>query len=252
MTHNTDSTIDHARERLADAQRIVGFSGAGISTESGIPDFRSPGGIWARNRTVMFPDFVADEDERVEYWRQKASMWPEMRDAAPNAGHRAFKQLADAGRLAGMITQNIDGLHQKAGLDDVLELHGTTVEVACLDCKERSSMDQACERVAAGDRAPRCHSCGGLLKPDTISFGQNLDPQVLQRASRLSATCDVFIAVGSSLLVQPAASLPALARQNGAGLIIVNRTETPLDGLADIVAREEIGLFMQQVVSDAS
>lgn len=252
MPYEIEHRLDQARAILDRAERVVGFSGAGISTESGIPDFRSPGGIWANNRTVMFHEFVANEADRIEYWRQKVSMWPEIRDAMPNDGHRAFKRLADDGRLAGMITQNIDGLHQKAGLQDVLELHGTTVNVVCLDCGDQISMDDACARVAGGEAAPVCESCNGLLKPDTISFGQNLDPGVLQRASHLSGECDVFIAVGSSLLVQPAAGLPVLARQAGAALIIINRTETPIDSMADIVAREEIGPFMQQLVHDAA
>lgn len=231
------SGLETARALVRDAGTILGFTGAGISTESGIPDFRSPGGVWANNRTVMFDEFVRSRDDRLEYWRQKASMWPEMRDAEPNAGHRAFATWMQEGRLSAMITQNIDGLFQKAGLpsDRILELHGTTVEVTCLTCGELTSMDSACARIDAGDPAPECLKCGGLLKPNTISFGQSLDPDVLRRAQQLCAECDLLIAAGSSLVVQPAAGIPLLAKQHGAAVIIINRDPTPLDAIADMV-----------------
>ncbi len=242
--------LHQARQWIADSRSVTGFSGAGISTESGIPDFRSPNGVWARNRTVYFQEFVQNEADRIEYWRQKVESWPAMRDAAPNPGHLAFVELARQGKLMAMITQNIDGLHQRSGLDKdlVLELHGTTAEAACLSCGDRISMDEAVERVGKGEPAPRCSGCQGLLKPATVSFGQSLPWDILDRSRRAAQACEVFLAVGSSLVVEPAATLPLLAKQSGARLIIVNRTETPLDGFADLVVRDEIGQTLPRLV----
>jgi NAD-dependent deacetylase len=232
-----------ARGWIAASQNIVGFSGAGISTESGIPDFRSPNGVWARNRTVEFSEFVSSRAGRIEYWRQKIESWPAMRDARPNAGHLAFVELERRGKLRAMITQNIDGLHQRAGQDPelVIELHGTTAEAVCLSCGDRLPIDRAILRVEQGDPAPDCEKCGGHLKPATISFGQAMPERELHRAMRVSQECEVFLAVGSSLVVQPAALLPLMARRSGARLIIINRTPTPLDDIADLVLCEEIG-----------
>ena len=239
-----------ARELVASASRIVGFTGAGISTESGVPDFRSPEGVWARNRTVYFQEFLSSEADRIEYWRQKMEGWPAMRDARPNAGHRAFVALHEQGRLTAMITQNIERLHQRSGLpgDLVLELHGTTTEAVCLTCGDRITSDEACRRIEAGEKAPRCSRCSGLLKPATISFGQAMPHDVMVRAQVAAETCDLLIAVGSSLVVEPAASIPRVARQAGARLIILNRDPTPLDGIADAVVRGEIGAVLPELV----
>ena len=239
-----------ARELIAGASRIVGFTGAGISTESGVPDFRSPNGVWARNRVVDFQEFVSSEAGRIEYWRQKAAAWPAMRDARPNAGHYAFVELHRQGRLEALITQNIERLHQRSGVPagKVLELHGTTTEAVCLTCGDRVASDEACRRIAGGERAPRCRPCGGLLKPATISFGQALPRDVLARAQAAVETCDLLLAVGSSLVVEPAASLPRAASRAGARLIIVNRDPTPLDGMADAVVRGEIGAVLPALV----
>ena len=239
-----------ARELIAGASRIVGFTGAGISTESGVPDFRSPNGVWARNRIVDFQEFVSSEAGRIEYWRQKAAAWPAMRDARPNAGHHAFVELHRQGRLETLITQNIERLHQRSGVPagKVLELHGTTTEAVCLTCGDRITSDEACRRIAGGERAPRCRPCGGLLKPATISFGQALPHDVLARAQTAVETCDLLLAVGSSLVVEPAASLPWAAGRAGARLIIVNRDPTPLDGMADAVVRGEIGAVLPALV----
>jgi len=240
---------------IAGARTIVGFTGAGISTESGIPDFRSPGGVWARNRTVTYQEFVASHEERVEYWRQKCESWAEMRLAEPNAGHRAFVELERAGKLSAMITQNIDGLHQRAGLPSsrVLEIHGTTVEVACLTegCGYRVHSDVACKWVADGDLAPECPECGGHLKPATISFGQAMPREVLAEAERRSRSCDLFLCVGSSLVVQPAALLPLIAKQSGARLVLINREATPLDEAADALLHGEIGSILPRLVASA-
>ncbi|MFN0085577.1 MAG: SIR2 family NAD-dependent protein deacylase [Blastocatellia bacterium] len=241
-------TVEEAAQLIARSSRIVGFTGAGISTESGIPDFRSPGGVWANNRIIEYQEFVSSRAGRVEYWRQKLAMWPEMREARPNAGHAALADLERRGKLRALITQNIDGLHQRAGNTNVIELHGTTVEVECLSCHDRISMDEAVARVEAGDPAPECEWCGGLLKPATISFGQSMPAREMHLAAEACFDCDVFLAVGSSLVVYPAASLPELAARNGASLIILNRTPTPLDGLADLVLREEIGTALPGLI----
>jgi len=249
------SDVAQAKTWIDAARSIVGFTGAGISTESGIPDFRSPGGVWARNRTVTYQEFVSSHEERVEYWRQKCESWAEMRLAEPNAGHHAFVDLERSGKLAAMITQNIDGLHQRAGLpaSRVLEIHGTTVEVACLvqDCGYRVHSDVACKWVADGDPAPECPECGGHLKPATISFGQAMPREVLAEAERQSRACDLFLCVGSSLVVQPAALLPLIAKQSGARLILINRDPTPLDEAADLVIRGEIGAVLPAIVGRA-
>ena len=241
------------RALVAGASRIVGFTGAGISTESGVPDFRSPDGVWARNRTVDFQEFVSTEAGRVEYWRQKAAAWPAMRAAQPNAGHYAFVELHRQGRLAALVTQNIERLHQRSGLpaDSVLELHGTTTEAVCLTCGDRITSDEACRRIEAGEKAPRCRACGGLLKPATVSFGQAMPLDVMARAQAAAETCDLLLAVGSSLVVEPAASIPRAAKAAGARLVIVNREPTPLDGLADGVARGEIGEVLPALVAAA-
>jgi NAD-dependent deacetylase len=231
---------------IANAGRIVGFSGAGISTESGIPDFRTPGGIWSTNRIIDFEEYCSSRSARVESWKQKFAIWPAMRDAQPNAGHHAFVELERQGKLIAMITQNIDGLHQRAGQssDLMIELHGTMVDAQCLTCGDRTPMDVVLDRVSSGDESPECHDCGGLLKPATISFGQAMPAREMERAMGACMECDLLIAVGSSLVVHPAAALPLLAKHHGARLVIVNRTATPLDDMADAVVRDEIGAVM--------
>jgi NAD-dependent deacetylase len=236
--------------RLGEYRRIVGFTGAGISTESGIPDFRSPGGVWATNRMIEFDEFCASRAARVEYWRQKAAVWPGMRSAEPNAGHRAFVELERRGRLSALITQNIDGLHQRAGQSPglVIELHGTMAEALCLDCGDRTPIDAALGRVLGGEAAPDCEHCGAPLKPATVSFGQAMPAREVERAVSACRECDLLLAVGSSLVVYPAASLPLLAKESGARLVIINRTPTPLDEIADLVLREEIGTAMPRLI----
>lgn len=245
-------SIEKARRWIAKSSHIVGFTGAGISTESGVPDFRSPGGVWSKNRTVYFQEFISNRDDRVEYWRQKVLSWPEMRNARPNTGHLAFASLEKQGKLDCLITQNIDGLHQRAGNspDRIIELHGTTVEAVCLACGDRIGMDEAVARVQAGEAAPECKVCGGFLKPATISFGQPMPEAAMQRAAAAAAACEIFLAVGSSLVVQPAASLPLLAKQSGAVLILINRDPTPLDEMADALINAEIGEVLPQLVGD--
>lgn len=240
--------FDQAKSLINRSTRVVGFTGAGISTESGIPDFRSLGGIWATSRMVTYDEFIHDHESRAEQWRQKAVMWPEMRKAEPNPGHRAFVELERQGRLLALITQNIDGLHQKAGSTEVIELHGTTAYAECLTCQARITMDEAIQMVAAGNSAPECKKCGGYLKPATVLFGQALPEQQFVLAVEACRECEVMIAAGSSLSVYPAAALPQLAKQSGAALIIINRTPTPCDEMADLVIYDEIGQSLPALV----
>ena len=233
---------------LSESRKAVVFTGAGISTESGIPDFRSPGGVWSRYRPVLYQDFLASEKARKQYWLMKKEGYRELKGAKPNDGHRALATLEAAGRIVAVITQNIDGLHKDAGSKRVLELHGTSRHCICLECGARCDPDLVQERLEAGVEVPRCDKCGGLLKSGTVSFGQALPADVLTDAIELCNQTDLMLAIGSSLVVEPAASLPLQAKHNGARLVIINKTETPLDYLADIVAREPIGETLTRVI----
>jgi NAD-dependent deacetylase len=233
--------IVRVADLLAASRSAVALTGAGISTESGIPDFRSPGGVWSKYRTIYFDEFLASAAGRQEYWRQKCEMHAEFRAAQPNAGHRVLARWQAAGRLRGVITQNIDGLHQMSGSAGVLELHGTAREAGCLDCRERYDIEPFVAQFLETHKPPCCPSCGGLLKHATISFGQQLPVAVLMEATRWSREADLMLAIGSSLVVTPAADLPRVAKQHGARLVIVNRDPTPLDPLADAIFREPIG-----------
>lgn len=226
---------------LASAQRGVVFTGAGISTESGIPDFRSPNGIWATSQPVYFDDFIANEQSRYEYWRQKSVAHRDFADSQPNIGHTLLAQWEAAGRLQAVITQNIDGLHQLAGSSRVIELHGTARQIACLQCEQRYDAEPMVQQFLEMDQVPSCEQCGGMLKHATISFGQSLQPEVLEEAMTLARTADFLLVLGSSLVVEPAASLPRLAKQQGARVVIVNRDETPQDKDADQVFHEGLG-----------
>lgn len=232
---------------VARSHRVVVFTGAGISTESGIPDFRSPGGVWATNKPVMFDDFVADPAARYEYWRQKAITHHQFVASEPNAGHRVLARWEKASLVRGIITQNIDGLHQIAGSESVVELHGTARKIGCLQCGERFPADRWVQYFEDHDAVPDCPVCGGLLKHATISFGQSLDQQVLDTAVSWCRDADLVIALGSSLVVEPAASLPRIAQELGAVLIIVNRDETPLDRIAAVRVYESIGDVLTSV-----
>ena len=236
--------IDKIAGYLSQSNKAVAFTGAGISTESGIPDFRSPGGVWSRYQPVLFQDFLTNGDARRQYWQMKKEAYRELKGAKPNAGHRALAALEAAGKLAAVITQNIDGLHQ-----DVLELHGTSRYCICLKCDARYDPDLVQERLESGVEVPLCDKCGGLLKSATISFGQQLPQDVLSEALDLCLQTDLILAIGSSLVVEPAASLPLQAKQNGGRLVIINKTETPLDDLADVIVREPIGETLTQVVN---
>jgi NAD-dependent deacetylase len=229
-------------EWIMAAESVVAFTGAGISTESGIPDFRSPGGVWATNQPVYYDQFLASEEARYEYWRQKAIAHQDFKHSQPNAGHQVLANWEQQGHLTAVVTQNIDGLHQIAGSCDVVELHGTAREIACLQCGARYDAEEMVAKFLEQDAVPVCPACpDGLLKHATVSFGQSLDMTVLNRAATLSRRAGVYLAMGSSLVVEPAASLPRLAHQHGAHLVIINRDPTPLDGLAEAVIHHSIG-----------
>ena len=235
--------VQRLAERLGASARIVVFTGAGISTESGIPDYRSPGGIWQTVKPIYYQEFVRDPSAREAYWRRKLELFDAFERAQPNEGHRAIARLERSGTLLGVVTQNIDGLHQAAGSSParVLELHGTTRETVCLSCRGRETWETTRERIRAGEAVPRCPACGGILKPATVLFGENLDPVVLRKAEAWAEACDLMLVVGSTLLVEPAASLPRLAASAGAALAIVNLGDTPLDDRADIRVRGRAG-----------
>jgi NAD-dependent protein deacetylase/lipoamidase len=226
---------------LASSRSTIVLTGAGISTESGIPDFRSPGGVWSKYRTVYYDEFLESADARHEYWRQKCEMHREFADAQPNVGHEVLARWESTGRIRGVITQNIDGLHQIAGSQKVLELHGTAREAACIDCRARYEINPLVEQFLAQNRVPDCPACSGRLKHATISFGQMLPADVLLEANRWTRECDLFLAIGSSLVVTPAADLPRNAKHRGARLVIINRDATPLNPLADTVLTTPIG-----------
>ena len=237
---------------LSGATRICVLTGAGISTDSGIPDFRGPSGVWTRDpeaeKLSTLRYYVGDPDIRRRAWQERRNhpAWT----AEPNAAHAALGDLERRGRLRALLTQNIDGLHQRAGSSPelVVELHGTVHEVACLSCGDRTTMRSALDRVDAGEPDPACRVCGGILKSATISFGQALDARVIETAARAAADCDVFLSIGTSLTVHPAAGLPDLAARHGARVVVVNAEPTPYDPAADLVVREPIGMAVPRLL----
>ena len=233
------------------AQRIVCFTGAGISTESGIPDFRSPGtGLWNKIKPIQFQDFIASEEARQESWRRKFSGDRSFEDAVPNKGHEALARLVEMGKCTAIITQNVDNLHQDSGIPDnkVIELHGNTSYATCLDCRVRYELAELQTQFEQLGRVEPCSRCGGIIKTATISFGQSMPEDEMFRAQAAIEDCDLCIVLGSSLTVYPAAGFPEYAKRLGATLAIVNREETPLDDVADVVVREQIGPTMALVV----
>ena len=245
-----DADTAELRRLIEEASRIVVFTGAGISTESGIPDFRSPGGIWTRMRPIDFSEFLASEEARRESWRRRFATDPTMRAAEPNRGHRAVATLVGRGKASAVITQNIDGLHQASGVpaNRVIELHGNTTYAHCLDCAQRYELeDIRIEFERTGD-APNCVACGGFVKTATISFGQSMPAAAMIRAEEETLAADLFIAIGSSLVVYPAAGFPEIAARNGARLVILNREPTEQDRIADLTLHDEIGPVMSSVV----
>jgi NAD-dependent deacetylase len=235
---------------LSPARRLAVFTGAGVSTESGIPDFRSPGGLWSRMKPITFQEFVASEAMRREAWTRAFSGIARWTGSQPNAGHRALATLIEAGKVAAVITQNVDNLHQDAGApaERVIELHGNASYATCLACGLRHDLEALKAPFLDQGEIPACRDCGGLVKTAVVSFGQPMPAGIMERAREETLACDLFLVLGSSLTVQPAASLPRIAYQAGIPLVIVNRDPTPLDGLASLVLHEEIGPLMSEVV----
>jgi len=244
-----EEDIEVLADWLARAEVVAPFTGAGISTESGVPDFRSPGSPWLANQPIPFDVFVASPQARREAWRRKFVMDDLYAGAKPGRGHHFLAELVASGKAPAIITQNIDGLQQAAGVpaDQVIELHGNGTYATCLDCGERHELAEIRPAFEATGEPPACKRCGGIVKAATISFGQAMPQQALQRAQALAEESDLFIAIGSSLLVHPAAGLPVTAKRHGARLVIVNREPTPLDGIADLVLNGEIGTICMQL-----
>ncbi|WP_262030926.1 SIR2 family NAD-dependent protein deacylase [Microvirga sp. Mcv34] len=251
MTESLAASIATLRGMIQDARVIAGFTGAGISTESGIPDFRSPGSPWMRHKPISFDLFQQSAEARREAWRRKFAMDDLYRGARPSLGHLGFASLVAIGRMPAVITQNIDGLHQESGLgeDQVIELHGNGTYAKCLSCGRRHELDWVRRCFEADGEPPVCRICGGILKSATISFGQTMPEGPMRQAQRLTASCDLFLVAGSSLVVYPAAAFPAFAKENGARLVIINREPTPLDEVADLVINAEIGAVFSEFVS---
>jgi NAD-dependent deacetylase len=242
--------LDEFAERLKRSKSIVFFTGAGISTESGVPDFRSPGGVWTKYQPVLFQDFLASESARVQHWWLKKATYELFKTVQPNVAHRAIVEYEKRGQLLGLITQNIDGLHTLAGVSEekLVELHGTDRLVTCLTCGKRYEPADIYENLPEEFAAPICGDCGGLLKSANVSFGQSMPVAAMQRAQAWSEQAEIFVVVGSSLQVQPAASFPVVAKRSGALLGIVNRDPTPLDELAEFVDHGAIGEFFRRLM----
>ena len=244
--------IAKGAEMIKEAEKILVFSGAGLSTESGIPDFRSPGGVWSKYdpSDFYFDKIISDEKARVKYWQMSTEFYQTMKDALPNPAHLAIKTLEDMGKLIAIVTQNIDHLHHRAGNspEKIIEIHGTAFSVSCLSCGKKYDRDAIEERIRLGVKVPYCDDCSGILKPDTISFGQAMPEDKMARAITHARECNLCITLGSSLVVYPAASVPAKAVESGAKLMIINRDETPLDSMADVVVHESVSMALGKMV----
>ena len=242
--------VEQLHELIGSAKRIVAFTGAGISTESGIPDFRSPSGIWTKYQPIYFDDFMSSEDMRREAWRRKFATDETMQKAEPNAGHRALAKLIEQGKMTAIITQNVDGLHQRSGVPEskIIELHGNSTYATCLDCGQRYELDPIKKAFQGKGTLPVCEKCDGIVKTATISFGQAMPEIQMARAQDETMACDLFMVLGSSLVVYPAAGFPRIAKRRGARLVIVNRDPTDQDEDADLVVHAEIGPTLSRVV----
>ena len=238
-------TLSDFAEKIRESEDIVVFTGAGITTESGIPDFRSPGGIWTRYRPVTFQEYMSSEASRIEAWKRRLDGWEQYKNAKPNIGHYLVHSLDAKGKLVGLITQNVDGLHSRAGLPDekIVELHGSNRKVICLQCDREFDPDEIIKQLVGDFASPKCDLCGGILKSATVSFGQAMPENAMRMAQEWTEQAEVFIVMGSSLQVQPAASFPVVAKRNGALLAIINREAGPLDDTADFVHHSAIGEF---------
>jgi NAD-dependent deacetylase len=238
-------SVNEFAEKIRGNDEIVVFTGAGISTESGIPDFRSPGGIWTRYRPVTFQEYMGSEAARIEAWKRRLESWEQYKNAKPNVGHYFVHSLDAKAKLIGLITQNVDGLHREAGLPDekIIELHGSNSKVICIECSQSYDPGEIIKRLVGDFASPKCNACGGILKSATISFGQAMPEQALRQAQQWTEQAKVFVVMGSSLQVQPAASFPVMAKRTGALLAIINREPGPLDEIADFVHHGAIGEF---------
>lgn len=245
-----DERINRAVQLISEAKWMTAFTGAGISTESGLSDFRSKGGVWDRYRVVTYQEFIASHEARVEYWSMKKELFNEMKDARPNEAHLALAELEKTGNLKCLITQNIDGLHQDAGSSNVIELHGTNRKAVCLGCGKEWPIEDIQARLEAGENDPSCAECKGFIKPATISFGQSMPEREMIRAYDCALRCDLLLMIGSSLQVEPAASIPREARRAGAKLIYINRTPTPTDNLAEVLFNENAGDVLSAIVGN--
>ena len=237
------NSISNLREILEKSERIAVFTGAGISTESGIPDFRSPNGIWSKMAPIQFQDFMSSEEQRKEAWRRKIIIDKDFKKAEPNRGHRAVAELVRSGRCFCVITQNIDGLHQLSGIppEKIIEIHGNGTYATCLGCDKRFELEPIYAAFNRDETTPRCDACNGIVKTATISFGQAMPEAEMERAAYAAKRCDLMIAIGSSLVVYPAAGFPIAAKRSGAQFVIINREETEQDQIADLVINAEIG-----------
>ncbi|MDE2469107.1 MAG: NAD-dependent deacetylase [Bradyrhizobium sp.] len=246
------SGVEQLGDLIAEASTIVPFTGAGISTECGIPDFRSPGGLWTRHRPIPFDEFVASSEARDESWRRRFAMQPTFAAARPGRGHRALASLYKAGKIPAIVTQNIDNLHQMSGFaaDHVVELHGNTTYARCIGCGQAYDLHWVRQRFELDGAAPDCIACAEPVKTATISFGQAMPEDAMRRAAELAQHCDLFLVIGSSLVVWPAAGFPPMAKNNGAKLVIINNEPTEQDNIADLVIRRDIGETLGPFVSN--
>ena len=251
-----DALIAKGADMIKNAHKILIFSGAGMSTESGIPDFRSAGGVWSKYdpSDFYFDKIISSEKTREKYWEMSTGFYDTMKCAVPNRAHLAINALEESGKLLAIVTQNIDHLHHKAGNSPqkIIEIHGTAFSVSCLSCGKSYDRDDIQQRLLSGVKVPNCDDCGGILKPDTISFGQAMPEDKMADALTYARECDLCIVLGSSLVVYPAASVPAQAVRNGARLMILNRDQTPLDAEADLVCHESVSKAMGDMVWDIS
>jgi len=247
----TDEQIASLAGLLRSAHRVVVLTGAGISTESGIPDYRGPNGVWTISKPPTLGDFMENELTRRAYWERRLESYPDLLAAQPNPAHRALVDIERAGRLSAIVTQNIDGLHQRAGstAERVVELHGSAHRIACTNCRTVFTGADIQQRLVSGDRYPMCTVCGGILRTMTVLFGESLPAGALEQSVEAARTADLLLVVGSSLVVNPAAQLPLIARRNGAQVAIVNRTETRLDHLAHLRIEGSAGLILPQAVA---
>ncbi len=250
---DTKALIEKGAELIKSSSKILVFTGAGISTESGIPDFRSPGGLWSKYdpSDFYFQKIISDPDIRKKYWKMSSETYRVMKAAKPNPAHKAIKKLEEAGKLLAIVTQNIDRLHHRAGNSEekIIEIHGTAFSASCLSCGKKFDRDELEERILKENlEDPRCDSCGGIIKPDTVSFGQPIPQEKLEASFRFASICDLCLVLGSSLVVYPAASIPERALDSGSKLIIINRDPTHLDKMADVVIHGSLSKILPEMV----